>query len=482
MDEELNKDNILEQEKSFEKEKKRKKLKKILIPTIIILAIAIFFIVLIIILKFQIGNYKEEFDGTIYAKYIIRKDNQRLRIINKPKKDKITISLYNNGRRVIDFREYESDIELLVNKSFGSDFELKYKGKFTDFTSLFSYNDGLEEINITEIDSSQVTSMKEMFCRCYNLKKVYMNGLVTSNVENIDDMFYRNEKLELLEANFDLTKITSSISAFHDCYKLPKIDIKFDLTKVTNASYMFNDCHSLKEIKLINNKAESVPIDIRHIFSGNYVLTKIDLTNFHRKIILAIDYAFHYCNSLTSIDLSKFETSNVISVAYLFSNCNNLKQIDLSYLDVSNSKHFTNAFANCTSLESIDLSTFNTNKAELMTGLFYGCSSLISVDLSKYIINVYSLSDLFRNCESLQNVTLSVQNVTNVAGMFKGCIALKYLDLSEFCARSIKWSNNFFPEEVNNATVIYNSHIFGQIKVLIPNKGIIFIDINLDLY
>ena len=55
---------------------------------------------------------------------------------------------------------------------------------------------------------------------------------------------------------------------------------------------MFNDCHSLKEIKLINNKAESVPIDIRHIFSGNYVLTKIDLTNFHRKIILAIDYAF----------------------------------------------------------------------------------------------------------------------------------------------------------------------------------------------
>ena len=80
MDEELNKDNILEQEKSFEKEKKRKKLKKILIPTIIILAIAIFFIVLIIILKFQIGNYKEEFDGTIYAKYIIRKDNKKLNI------------------------------------------------------------------------------------------------------------------------------------------------------------------------------------------------------------------------------------------------------------------------------------------------------------------------------------------------------------------------------------------------------------------
>ena len=42
--------------------------------------------------------------------------------------------------------------------------------------------------------------------------------------------------------------------------------------------------------------------------------------------------------------------------------------------------------------------------------------------------------------------------------------------------------HKFFPEEVNNATVIYNSHIFGQIKVLIPNKGIIFIDINLDLY
>ncbi len=160
----------------------------------------------------------------------------------------------------------------------------------------------------------------------------------------------------------------------------------------------------------------------------------------------------------------------------------NLVSIDITQLNLSNTNSFSYAFRNCTSLQSLDLSNFNTNKAESMTGTFYGCSSLISADLSNYIIDITSLDDLFCGCTSLQNVTISVKRVQIVTGMFKECYSLKYLDLSNFNSKEIIFKTGFFPEEITNATVVYNSSIFENIKNFIPNEGIIFIDVNIDLY
>ena len=113
-----------------------------------------------------------------------------------------------------------------------------------------------------------------------------------------------------------------------------------------------------------------------------------------------------------------------------------------------------------------------------MTGLFYGCSSLISSELNKYIIRLSSLSDLFAECTSLKNVTINVQKVEDVSGMFKGCLSLKFLDFSNFNAIEITKKENFFPNEIVNATVVYNSSIFKNITNFIPNEDINFIDIN----
>ena len=113
-----------------------------------------------------------------------------------------------------------------------------------------------------------------------------------------------------------------------------------------------------------------------------------------------------------------------------------------------------------------------------MSGLFYGCSSLISIELTNYLINITSLNDLFGKCTSLQNVTINIQSVKTVTGMFYGCLSLKYLDFSNFNANEVQIRTNFFPEEVTNVTVVYNSSIFEKIKYFIPNEGITFIDIN----
>ena len=113
-----------------------------------------------------------------------------------------------------------------------------------------------------------------------------------------------------------------------------------------------------------------------------------------------------------------------------------------------------------------------------MTGVFYGCSSLTSIELNNYLINITSLNDLFGKCSSLENVIINVQRVKSVSGMFKDCLNLKYLDLSNFNANEIIIRTDFFPTEISNVTIVYNSSIFENITKFIPNEGIKFIDIN----
>jgi surface protein len=424
----------------------------------------------------------EGYNGAFEAKYIINDVSKKIKIINIPQ-DKINMSVFVNNTKIKDLKENET--EIFFENIYNNKIKIKYSGKLTNLFSLFSNLINLEVINLNEMDTSEVRTMEKMFYGCTSLKSVTMNYIKTPNLENSNSMFENCEKLEkIYMKNFDTKNIVSSKSMFEDCKQLNKIyiDNYFDLTKCEDASDMFNGCNSLKEIYLKNNGEKSVPINIKSIFNENYALERIYLNKFDKKIIIDISSAFNNCRNLKSIDLSKFDTGQVTSIHSIFSNCYNLVSIDITQLNLSNTNSFSYAFRNCTSLQSLDLSNFNTNKAESMTGTFYGCSSLISADLSNYIIDITSLDDLFCGCTSLQNVTISVKRVQIVTGMFKECYSLKYLDLSNFNSKEIIFKTGFFPEEITNATVVYNSSIFENIKNFIPNEGIIFIDVNIDLY
>ena len=157
-----------------------------------------------------------------------------------------------------------------------------------------------------------------------------------------------------------------------------------------------------------------------------------------------------------------------------------MNSLDITVLDFSNTEDFSYAFRNCTSIKSLDLSNFNTTKATGMTGTFFSCSSLTSIELNRFPISITSLNELFSRCSSLENISIKVERVQSVDNMFKGCANLKDLDLSEFNGNNIIFHRDFFPQEVTNCTVVYNSSLFQKvnINILIPNEGIIFEDIN----
>ena len=187
------KDSFLELEKSLANNaaKKRKKqfLQKVLI-TIGIAIIVILIIILIIVLrpskKPDEGKKEEEkeiFNGVIKAKYMINDLSKKIKIINTPM-DKLKISVFNNGKKLMDLKEDET--EIFFNNITDNTIELKYQGKITNLFSLFSNIINLEEIDLRKVDTNEVSTMEKLFYGCSSLKKVNMYLLNTPNPKYFD--------------------------------------------------------------------------------------------------------------------------------------------------------------------------------------------------------------------------------------------------------------------------------------------------------
>ena len=176
-------------------------------------------------------------------------------------------------------------------------------GYFADF-------DEMTSIDLSALDTSEVTYMGGMFYSCSSLTSLDLSKFDTSKVTNMDTMFSGCSKLTSLDvSNFDTSKVTNMYSMFNSCSSLTSLDVSnFDTSKVT---------------------------DMRSMFSG--------------------------CSSLTSLDLNNFDTSQVTSMAGMFSECSSLTILDLSSFDTSKvTGHYAmmNMFCNCPAWNTIDQTKF----------------------------------------------------------------------------------------------------------------------------
>ena len=175
-------------------------------------------------------------------------------------------------------------------------------------------------------------------------------------------------------------------------------------------------------------------------------LTTIDLSNFNTSNYTDMGNMFKSCSSITSLDLSNFNTSKVTNMGYMFSDCSSLTSLDVSNFNTSNVTDMGNMFSDCSSLTSLDVSSFNTSKVNnfySFSYMFSGCSSLKALDLSNFdFSNTYAgvytgLYAMFNGCKSLETIKLPATVTFNNSGIFMGymfqnCSSLTSLDLSGF--------------------------------------------------
>ena len=190
----------------------------------------------------------------------------------------------------------------------------------------------LSSLDLSKLDTSQVTGMGWMFTGCSALSSLDVSGWDTSRVTDMDGMFYGCSALSSLDVSgWDTSRVTDMDGMFYGCSALSSLDVSgWDTSRVTDMELMFYDC-----------------------------------------------------SSLSSLDLSGWDTSRVTKMGSMFSGCRSLASLDLSSFDTSQVTDMGGMFGNCRSLASLDVSGFDTSRGTDMAGMFDGCPALSSITVGK---------------------------------------------------------------------------------------------------
>ncbi|MBQ7587655.1 MAG: Ig-like domain-containing protein [Lachnospiraceae bacterium] len=390
----------------------------------------------------------------------------------------IILSKYNGNASFLDIPAKA----VIDGREYNSKFHSNCSGFFKDKKSLL-------EIDLSKVDSSNVTSMNSMFIGCASLIKVNFDGFDTGKVTDMGYMFYGCSSLESPDVGgFNTANVTNMGFMFDRCSSLTNLDLSnFDTGNVTSMRAMFEKCNGLTSLDISSFDTGNVG-DMGFMFYNCSGLTSLDVSNFDTAKATIMGYMFYNCSGLTSLDVSVFDTASVTDMRYMFYGCNGLTGLDLSNFDTASVTDMGYMFCYCKSLTELDLSGFNTASVKDMGTMFFECSSLKSLDLSHFDTgNLQITRYMFYNCGSLTSLDLStfdMSRITNADNMFDLTSELTQIEIPRYVQLNIALPATFvkktnpsdsytaLPKDVTKSFTIIKegSHIFVTGITLEPTE------------
>ena len=172
------------------------------------------------------------------------------------------------------------------------------------FYQLFNNYTSIKKIKITG-PLKLVGNASWMFVWLSGLTEIEgLDQVDTSEVTNMQEMFYSCESLEHLDlSSFNTKKVTNMTMMFASCYKLSSIDLhSFDTSSVTDMSFMFSSCQSL---------------------------TSLDLRNFNTRKVTDMSYMFSSATNLKTLNISSFQMAQVTNKKRMLGNLRDLSTLVL---------------------------------------------------------------------------------------------------------------------------------------------------------
>ena len=328
-----------------------------------------------------------------------------------------------------------SDGKIYLEKEGIYNVTMEWDTKKKSYDKLFSDLNSLLEIDLSNFDTSEVTSMKSMFSNCKRLLYINFKNIDTSSVINMASMFERCLSLKSLDlSNFNTSKVSDMNKMFKSCYSIRYLNLSsFYTSQLSKISEMFSNCYHLKELILSNFNTDKIA-SMNSLFYSCYSLSSLNISHFNTENVKTMKEMFKFCISLSSLDLSNIDTSSVTDMSDMFYSCESLTSLDLSNFMTSKVIYMNSMFNKCTSLKYIDLSNFNILNVESIDSMFKECYNLLSLDLSSFIFSKQNLNSFFHDCNSLTSIKFSNNNKVskNIAYMFYRCSSLESLNLSSF--------------------------------------------------
>ena len=188
-------------------------------------------------------------------------------------------------------------------------------------------------------------------------------GGIIANESMIGYFYWFYEMTSIDLSALDTSQVTNMVSMFSDCYDLTSLDVSnFDTSKVTNISSMFNNCHSLTNLDVSKFDTSKVT-DMSSMFSSCSSLTNLDVSKFDTSQVTSMSGMFAFCDSLTSLDVSDFDTSKVTNMNSMFYGCNSLTSLDVNKFDTSKVTTMNSMFCGCPAWNTVDQTKFDAHTA-----------------------------------------------------------------------------------------------------------------------
>lgn len=317
---------------------------------------------------------------------------------------------------------------------------------FAEVTSLYCAFNGhynLYELYLPHDLSSKCTNLGSCFSNLYILKRLDLSGWDTSNVTDMSNLFYLNNNLIEIKGieNFDISKVTTLMRTFRECFNLQKLDLSgwrttsalttledtfygcrglkeldirgFNVSNVTKLNNTFGQLRSLKSLDLTGWTISDKCTNMSGTFSYSYLLENITIpTNWDTSKVTTFENCFRECKKLKSLNLTGFDFSSATTVKYMLGGCHELENITASFnfTKITSRANISYLFDNCWKLK--DFSNISFSNCNFMPGYSY-CYSLDKVIAPSTVTGIGDYA--FRDMQHLQYIDLT--NLTSVPAL-----------------------------------------------------------------
>ena len=194
-------------------------------------------------------------------------------------------------------------------------------------------------LEITENGTHDVTNYKEV--------KADIHEPTPYAPRSICFRDYKGSSLDYELANLDTSNLTTLKNLFYGCNYLTSADVsKFNTSKVTNMEYVFYNCKKITQLDLSSFDISSVNSSFFGMFTNCTGITELDLSNFGQHSGYETSNMFYGCSALTRLDLSNFDTSNVTAMGSMFNGCRALMYLDIRSMIFDKVTNYSTMFSN----------------------------------------------------------------------------------------------------------------------------------------
>lgn len=246
---------------------------------------------------------------------------------------------------------------------------------FNEATNLTTIN------SISNLNTSNVVNMKEMFASCKNLTSVNLTGFNTAKVTDMYRMFYFCEKLTSINcSSFNTANVTSMWGMFDNCISATTITLPSNINtaKVTNMRWMFSNCKLLTAINNFTKLNTSNVTDMTGFCNGCVKITGFNCSSFNTAKVTSMESMFAGCSGATSINVSSFNTAKVTTMKSMFLNCSKVTSLDLSSFTIPVLKDTSSMFSGCSALTTVysGINWSVSSTLDSYTSMFAGCTKI----------------------------------------------------------------------------------------------------------